>query len=139
MTAISSEFLIWASRSERAYLAGIRYLIVQVISGLILLGGILIKVSLEGTIAFNSIGIETFAGKLIFLAFGIKCAFPFLHNWLQDAYPESTVTGTVILSAFTTKLAVYALARGFAGTNELIFIGATMTAFPIFFAVIENS
>ena len=75
---------------------------------------------------------------LIFVAFGIKAAFPFLHNWLQDAYPEATVTGTVILSAFTTKLAIYALARGFAGTEILVPIGAAMTAFPIFYAVIEN-
>ncbi|MFQ6017911.1 MAG: proton-conducting transporter membrane subunit, partial [Kiloniellaceae bacterium] len=70
--------------------------------------------------------------------FGIKAAFPLLHNWLQDAYPEATVTGTVVLSAFTTKLAVYVLARGFAGTEMLIYIGAIMTAFPIFYAVIEN-
>jgi multicomponent Na+:H+ antiporter subunit D len=75
---------------------------------------------------------------LIFLSFGMKCAFPFLHNWLQDSYPAATVTGTVILSAFTTKLAVYALARGFAGTEILIYIGAIMTLFPIFFAEIEN-
>ncbi|CAN0334936.1 unnamed protein product, partial [Chrysoparadoxa australica] len=51
---------------------------------------------------------------------------------------EATVTGTVVLSVFTTKLAVYALARGFAGEEILITIGAIMTAFPIFFAVIEN-
>ncbi len=57
---------------------------------------------------------------------------------MKDAYPEATVTGTVFLSGFTTKLAIYALARGFAGTEILIPIGATMTAFPIFFAVIEN-
>ena len=68
----------------------------------------------------------------------MKCAFPFLHNWLQDSYPAATITGTVILSAFTTKLAVYALARGFAGTEMLIYIGAVMTLFPIFFAEIEN-
>ena len=68
----------------------------------------------------------------------MKCAFPLLHNWLQDAYPEATVSGTVVLSAFTTKLAVYALARGYAGTELLVPIGAAMTAFPIFFAVIEN-
>ena len=65
---------------------------------------------------------------LIFLSFGIKAAFPLLHNWLQDAYPEATITGTVWLSAFTTKLAIYALARGFAGTDLLIPIGAAMTA-----------
>ena len=69
---------------------------------------------------------------MIFIAFGIKCAFPLLHNWLQDAYPAATVTGTVVLSAFTTKLAVYSLARGFPGTEILIYIGAIMTLFPIF-------
>jgi len=61
-----------------------------------------------------------------------------LHGWMKDAYPEATVTGTVFLSGFTTKLAIYALARGYAGTDILIPIGVTMTAFPIFFAVIEN-
>ena len=80
----------------------------------------------------------TLAGWLILAAFGIKCAFPLLHNWLQDAYPKATVTGTVFLSAFTTKLAVYALARGFAGFEPLIWIGTVMTLFPIFFAVVEN-
>jgi multicomponent Na+:H+ antiporter subunit D len=44
----------------------------------------------------------------------------------------------VALSAFTTKLAVYVLARGFAGTEFLIYVGAIMTVFPVFFAVIEN-
>jgi len=48
------------------------------------------------------------------------------------------VTGTVFLSAFTTKVAVYALARGYPGTELLVYIGAAMTCFPIFFAVIEN-
>jgi multicomponent Na+:H+ antiporter subunit D len=61
-----------------------------------------------------------------------------LHPWLTDAYPEATITGTIFLSAFTTKTAVYALARAFPGTEELIIIGATMAAFPIFYAVIEN-
>jgi multicomponent Na+:H+ antiporter subunit D len=33
---------------------------------------------------------------------------------------------------------VYALARGFAGTEVLVYVGAVMTCFPIFYAVIEN-
>ena len=82
--------------------------------------------------------IDTLSGMLIFLAFGIKCAFPLMHNWLQDAYPHASPVGTVALSAFTTKLAVYCLARAYAGTESLIWIGAIMTAFPIFFAVLEN-
>lgn len=138
LTAISSVFLIWATRTEKAYRTGMRYLIIQVGSGVILLSGVLLWYADTGSIKFDHIGIETLAGKLILIAFGIKCAFPLLHNWLQDSYPEATVTGTVVLSAFTTKLAVYALARGYAGTESLIYIGATMTAFPIFYAVIEN-
>lgn len=145
ITALSSVFLIFASRTESSYRAGIRYLIIQVGSGVLLLSGILIHYQDVGSMAFGQlIGAagdlgEASAGVwLIFLAFGIKCAFPLLHNWLQDAYPQATVTGAVFLSAFTTKLAIYALARGFPGTDALIGIGVVMTLFPIFFAVIEN-
>lgn len=138
LTAISSVFLIWARRTASSTQAGLRYLVIQVGSGVILLAGTIIHLRATGSTAFDHLGLETPGGLLIFIAFGIKCAFPLLHNWLQDAYPQATVTGTVVLSAFTTKLAVYALARGYAGTEILIYIGATMTAFPIFFAVIEN-
>ena len=137
-TALASVALIWARRTEASYHAGMRYLIIQVLSGLLLFFGVLLQHRTTGSIAFNAIGLESPAGVLIFLAFGIKCAFPLMHNWLQDAYPEATVTGTVWLSAFTTKLAIYALARGYAGTEILVPIGAIMTAFPIFYAVIEN-
>jgi len=138
LSAISSVFLIWCRRTEQAYSAGMRYLIIQVGSGVLLLAGALLYWHETGSIAFNYLGLNGLGNTLIFLAFGIKCAFPLLHNWLEDAYPEATVTGTVFLSAFTTKLAVYALARGFPGTEILIPIGALMAAFPIFFAVIEN-
>ncbi|WP_348674161.1 Na(+)/H(+) antiporter subunit D [uncultured Abyssibacter sp.] len=138
LTALSSVFLIWARRTERAYHVGMRYLIIQVASGVVLIAGIAVRYVMTGSVDFERMSLDEPGAWLILLAFGIKCAFPFLHNWLQDAYPEATVTGTVVLSAFTTKLAIYALARGFAGTEMLIWIGAVMTAFPIFFAVIEN-
>jgi len=138
LLAISSVFLIWARRTERAIRAGMRYLVIQVASGMLLLAGALMHYYQTGSLAFDFIGLQGISGWLIFLAFGIKCAFPLLHNWLTDAYPEATPTGTVFLSMFTTKVAVYALARGFPGTELLIYIGAVMTCFPIFFAVIEN-
>ena len=138
LLAFSSVFLVWARRTQRAYVAGIRYLIIQVLSGVLLLAGAMFYAKEKGTLAFDFIGLDGVFGWLIFIAFGIKCAFPFFHNWLTDAYPEATPTGTVFLSAFTTKVAVYALARGYPGTEMLIYIGAAMTCFPIFFAVIEN-
>ncbi|MEM7782240.1 MAG: Na(+)/H(+) antiporter subunit D [Planctomycetota bacterium] len=146
LTAVSSVFLIWASNSEKAYRSGMRYLIIQVISGVLLLSGAIIRFRSTGDLGFHSF-IDgdpssfftlSLGSKLILIAFGIKAAFPLLHNWLQDAYPKSTPTGTVFLSAFTTKLAIYSLARGFAGLEELVWIGCAMTLFPIVFAVIEN-
>jgi len=138
LTAATSIFLVWAGGTERARRAGMRYAIVQIASGMLVLIGALAIHAETGSFRFEHIGIGSTGGVLVLLGFGVKCAFPLLHNWLQDAYPEATEVGAVFLSAFTTKLAVYALARGFAGTEELIWIGAAMTAFPIFYAVIEN-
>ncbi len=138
LLAVTSVFLIWARGTERANRSGMRYLIVQILSGVILLAGAILHLRETGSLAFNEIGIATLGGKLILLALGIKAAFPFLHSWLVDAYPEATPVGTVFLSSFTTKVAVYALARGFAGEPILVIVGGAMAAFPIFFAVIEN-
>ncbi len=139
LLALTSVFLIWARKTERSIKAGFRYLVIHVLSGVILLAGTLLRAHQVGSLEFGDIGLDgSLAGWLILLAFGIKAAFPLLHNWLTDAYPEGTATGTVFLSAFTTKVAVYALARSFAGTEILIYVGAVMTCFPIFYAVIEN-
>ncbi|MBI06926.1 MAG: Na(+)/H(+) antiporter subunit D [Rhodospirillaceae bacterium] len=138
LMAVSSVFLIWARRTPRASSAGLRYLAIQISSGLLLLAGALLHISETGSLAFGPLGVGSLAGVLIFTAFGIKCAFPLVHSWLTDAYPEATPSGMVFLSAFTTKVAVYGLARSFAGTEALIYIGTAMAMFPIFYAVIEN-
>ena len=137
--ALSSAFLIFARGTESSFRAGFRYLVIHVLSGVLLLSGALMRAHETGSIAFDHIGLDgSMASWVILLAFGIKAGFPFLHNWLTDAYPEGTPTGTVFLSAFTTKVAVFALVRSYAGTEVLIYVGVLMTFFPIFFAVIEN-
>lgn len=138
LTAVTSVLLVWARGTPSAWRAGMRYVLVQLASGMFLAAGAALYYAKTGSLAFGKIGLGDLAGLLIFLGFGVKCAFPLLHNWLQDSYPEATPSGTVVLSAFTTKLGIYALARGFPGTEELIWIGTAMTAFPIFYAVIEN-
>jgi multicomponent Na+:H+ antiporter subunit D len=149
LTAVSSVFLVWATGTQRSFRSGMRYLVIQVTSGVLLLTGAILRFVETGSLDFGNLLVETSPGDgafaaltpatwLILIAFGIKCAFPLLHNWLQDSYPEATPTGTVFLSAFTTKLAVYSLIRGFAGFEPLIAIGCAMTLFPIVFAVIEN-
>lgn len=144
MLALTSVFLVFANRSPQAVHSAWRYFYFQLCSGLLLMAGVIIYYLHTGSTNFELIGLDTstnssWANWLIFFAFGIKAAFPLMHNWLTDAYAESTATGTVFLSAFTTKTAVYMFARGFPGTELLVYIGAAMTCFPIFYAVIENN
>ncbi len=138
MLTVASIFLIWSRRTKAALGAGYRYLLIHAAGGLCLLAGIVLYVNQTGSIEFGYIGLNGPATYFIFFGFGLNCAWPMLHTWLTDSYPEATITGTIFLSAFTTKCAVYALARAFPGTEALIWIGAIMTGFPIFFAVIEN-
>lgn len=138
LMTISSTFLVWARRTESSVGSGYRYMLIHLLGGLVLLIGIVLHSQEVGSMAFNHIGLTTLGSYFIFIGFGVNCAWPFLHSWLTDAYPEATIAGTVFLSAFTTKTAVYALARGYVGTDALIWIGVGMAAFPIFYAVIEN-
>jgi multicomponent Na+:H+ antiporter subunit D len=138
LLTVASIFLIWARGTKESRGAGFRYLLVHSAGGLCLLAGIVLHVYQTGSIAFGYMGLNSVATYFIFFGFGLNCAWPILHPWLTDAYPAATITGTIFLSAFTTKCAVYALARAFPGTEALIWIGAIMTGFPIFYAVIEN-
>lgn len=139
ITAVTSVFLILQAGTRASYFASMRYLAIQILSGVLLLAGIAYVWKATGDLSLRAFAsLDQPGAWLIFIAFGIKAAFPFMHNWLQDSYPKASVTGAVILSAFTTKLAVYAFARMFPGIDILIWIGAVMTVFPVFFAVIEN-
>ncbi|MGH1440353.1 MAG: Na(+)/H(+) antiporter subunit D [Cellvibrionaceae bacterium] len=145
LLALTSVFLILARRTEASYRSSMRYLIIQVLSGVLLFSGALLLIQQTGSadithlvLDFSSLSLSNIAVILIFVAYGIKCGFPLMHNWITDAYPQATSTGTIFLIALTTKVAVYALARSFAGTDILITIGLVMACFPIFFAVIEN-
>ncbi len=136
--AISSTFLIIASRTKASRDAGFRYLLVHLVGGLVLLAGIVFYIHETGTIAFDYIGLNSMSSWLIFIGIALNAAAIPLHAWLPDAYPMGTPTSTVFLSAFTTKSAVYLLIRTFPGTELLIVIGGLMVSIPIFYAVLEN-
>lgn len=139
LTAIIAVFLVLRAGTRAAYFASMRYLALQVLSGVMLLDGIAYVQKTSGDLSLNAFSsLEAPGAVFVLLAIAIKAAFPLVHNWLQDAYPKATVLGAVVLSAFTTKLAVYAAARLFPGLDLLIWIGAAMAVFPIFFAVMVN-
>ncbi|MDM8538452.1 proton-conducting transporter membrane subunit [Desulfobacterales bacterium HSG17] len=136
--AIASTFLILARKTKSAQTAAFRYVLVHLFGGLCLLAGIMLHVMNTGSIELAHLELTSLSAVLIFVGVAVNAAVPPLHPWLKDAYPEATVAGSVFLSAFTTKSAVYVMARLFAGTPHLIYLGAFMTVFPIFYAVLEN-
>jgi len=136
--AVASAFLILARKTPRSQEAGLRYILVHISGGLCLLAGILIYIHTIGSVEFTRIGGQNLGSYLILAGFLLNAAAPPLSAWLPDAYPEATVTGGVVLSAYTTKTAVYTLARAFPGWQILIVVGCIMTIYGIIYALLEN-
>ena len=140
--AFSSVFLIWFRREPESIRAGFRYLLVHVAGGLSLLAGIMLWMHDKGTtqIGFDAFGDAAYStpGMLILIGIILNAAVPPFHAWLPDAYPAGTFNGSVFLSAFTTKTAVYALCRGFAGMELLVWLGVIMSLYGVVYAIIEN-
>ncbi|MCX8022480.1 MAG: Na(+)/H(+) antiporter subunit D [Syntrophorhabdaceae bacterium] len=138
--AFSSVFLVWYRKERRSIEAGYRYLLVHVFGGLLFFAGMMLYYYKTGSLAFDRILPDRagLAEYLILAGFSLNAAVLPLHAWLPDAYPEATVEGAVFMCAFTTKTAVYVLARGFPGFEVLAILGTAMTVYGVFYAVIEN-
>ena len=137
LMALTSAYLVWAGGFPGSRDAGTRYLFVHMVGGSTLLAGVLWHLGTGGSLDFTLFE-GSVAGWLVLGGFAINAAIVPLHAWLSDAYPEAGVAGSVFLSAFTTKTAVYVLARGFAGWEILIFLGVIMALYGVVFAVLEN-
>ncbi|MCB1938862.1 MAG: Na(+)/H(+) antiporter subunit D [Rhodocyclaceae bacterium] len=137
LMAIGSTLVIWAGGRE-AYPAAMRYLMVHLLGGVVLMAGITGHLAGGGSLRFEAIALDGLPQWLILAGFLINAgAFP-LGSWLPDAYPRASWSGMVFLSAFTTKTAVYVLMRGFPGAEILIPIGLFMAGYGLIYALVEN-
>ncbi len=138
LMALFSTVVVWCGGTPAARAAGIRYAILH------LLGGVVLKVGIEGVVvSTGSVQItpmlaNDFSSWMILCGILINAAAPPLSAWLADAYPESSPTGSVFLSAFTTKTAVLALILLFPGEPVLIGVGLFMVIYGIIYALLEN-
>ncbi|MGB5623602.1 MAG: Na(+)/H(+) antiporter subunit D, partial [Gammaproteobacteria bacterium] len=138
LMALFSTVVVWCGGTPEARAAGIRYAIMH------LLGGVILKVGIEGVMVHTgSIEIQpmlatNFDTWMILIGILITAAAPPVSAWLSDAYPRSSPTGSVFLSAFTTKTAVLALILLFPGEPVLIGVGLFMVMYGIIFALLEN-
>lgn len=144
LMAVSSLFVVWHGGTERAARAGYRYILVHIFGGSLLFAGILLHLASGASLEVAPLtegagyGSSDLSFWLILVGVAVNAAIPPLHAWLTDSYPEASITGSVFLSAFTTKTAVYVLIRVFPGTEALVFIGALMAIYGVVYAVIEN-
>lgn len=147
MMALGSTMVLWANGGEqpggrkgnpRVYSTSLRYLLVHLFGGVVLMAGIVAYVYETGSIQFTAMQPESLATWLIMIGFLINAGAPPLSAWIADAYPEASPSGMVFLSAFTTKTAVFTLLMGFPGAEILIYIGLYMVFYGIIYALLEN-
>ncbi len=136
--AVASGLVIWAAGTAAAYRAAMRYMMVHLLGGVVLMVGIAGYAVETGSLAFVAMQPESVATWLILIGFLVNAGAPPLSAWLPDAYPETSYSGMAFLSAFTTKTAVYVLLVGFAGTQVLIYMGLYMIFYGLIYALQEN-
>jgi multicomponent Na+:H+ antiporter subunit D len=136
--AIASTLVIWAAPGNRAYHSGLRYLLMHLFGGVLLMAGVVLYVSTTGSVEFGRMTLDGPATWLILVGFLVNAGAPPFSAWVSDAYPEASSSGTVFLSAFTTKTAVYVLIRGFPATDLLVYVGLYMIFYGIIYALLEN-
>ena len=136
--ALASTLLVWSAMTARSRRAGMRYLFIHILGGIILMAGVVGHVADTGSVTFAVMTLDKPAHWLILVGFLLNAGAPPLSAWLPDAYPEASPAGMVFLSAFTTKTAVYVLLRGFPGADILVFIGLYMIFYGIVYALLEN-
>ena len=138
LMAVGSTLVLWSNGSSASYRASLRYLMIHLLGGMILFAGITGHIAQTGSVDFTRMALDSPAQWLILIGFLVNAGAPPLSAWLPDAYPEASWSGTVFLSAFTTKAAVYVLIRGFPGTELLIWVGLFMVFYGIVYALLEN-
>jgi multicomponent Na+:H+ antiporter subunit D len=137
LMAIASTLVVW-SAGPSARGAGLRYAAIHLLGGVLLMAGIAGEIASSGSLDFGKLELNSLPRYLILAGFLINAGAWPLSAWLPDAYPESSWSGMVFLSAFTTKAAVYVLLRCFPGTELLIYLGLFMVFYGIVYAILEN-
>ena len=138
LMAIASTFIIWSSDTTESHSAGVRYLLIHLFGGIVLLIGIVGLLINTQDLTLRLLSHSDWYNWLILIGLLLNAGAPPLSSWIPDAYPEGSYSSTVFLSAYTTKTAVYALIVIFAGTQILIYVGLYMIFYGIIYALLEN-
>ncbi|BCP52773.1 Na(+)/H(+) antiporter subunit D [Kaistia sp. 32K] len=133
--AIGSTLVIWSNGNARA---GLRYALIHVLGGVLLFAGITAEIATSGSVALQAIRADDLGRWLMLAGILVNAGAPPLSAWVADAYPKASWSGTVFLSAFTTKAAVLVLIRLFPGEPALVWFGLAMAVYGLVYALLED-
>ncbi len=140
--AIASTILVWVHGGD-AVRIGFRYALVHAIGGAVFAAGIALHLVSVGPSPDSLQFADGLASGIPAVVAGvgitINAALIGVHVWLPDTYAAPHVGVSVVLSAYTTKLAAYAAFRAFPeGNLALAYVGGAMAIFGASYALIQK-
>jgi multicomponent Na+:H+ antiporter subunit D len=150
LMAVASTVLVWHHGGD-AVRPAFRYAVYHLAGGTFLVAGVALHYTATGSFAMvpeagsafgSGYGMATtVATALAVVGVGVNLGFVGIHAWLPDTYPRPHVAASVVLAGFTTKVAVYALARLVPlgdPTTIVVWMGAAMVLFGVIQAVFQS-
>jgi len=132
LLTLTTTGIVFLGEEKNNYKKGLIYLLTHLSGGLFLLIGILVNYSETGSLL---VGVPQ-AGMIFFiLGIGVKTAFLPFNFWLINGYPAASRGGSVLLSALSTKVGVYAVARILEPSLFIAYMGGAMAVFGVIMAL----
>lgn len=149
---IGGTALIWSNETDASFKSGLRYGLVHLFGGVLLLCSVALLVDIQHSTAIPVLSLDiqywsdpehwmqpiTIATLLFFIGLSVNVAVPPLSAWLPDSYPAASPEASVFLSAFTTKSAILFMIMIFSGSDVLIYLGGFMVVYASIYALIED-
>lgn len=136
--AVASIYMVFQGNGPDARRSSYRYMVMHLFGGNMLLAGVMLLPA-GITAALGPVtDTDSLAYWLMFIGIGVNCALPPFHTWVADSYPQATPESQLFMGSYTTKVAVYAMIRFFAGTEWLVIFAAVTAVLAACMALIEN-
>ncbi len=138
LMAVTATVLVWHHGGD-AVRPAFRYAVYHLVGGALLVGAVVLHYAATGSFAIEGGFTTGLPTALAALGVGVNLGFVGLHYWVPDTYPRPHVAASVVLAGFTTKVAVYALARVVPDGNELVaWMGGAMVLYAVWQAILQT-
>lgn len=136
--AVASIYMVFQGNGPDARRSSYRYMVMHLFGGNMLLAGVMLLPAGITAAVGPVTDTDSLPYWLMFIGTGVNCALPPFHTWVADSYPQATPESQLFMGSYTTKVAVYAMIRFFAGTEWLVIFAAVTAVLAACMALIEN-